>query len=305
MPNFIILVSRYRAILEWRITLFVCTLLACAATPGQATDLQTIRLENGIELVVQKNGSGPTPVVFIHGYSLSLMTWDKVAPLFPAGKYTTYAYDLRGFGDSSKPASGFNYRQHAEDLHELLKALKLTRAVIIGHSIGGQIAQEFVIRYPNEVIGLVTSGSLARSLPPAGYSDAIRARVESYGTPDQNRKVFEAAVPRYFDQRNISREDTQLFIEVAMKSSTAALREQLVDIFSAPALDSAQFRGIKSPTLVISSSTDPIGTIAQAIALTDVIPGSELAVVERAGHSPMWERPEAWMKRVLPFLAGL
>jgi pimeloyl-ACP methyl ester carboxylesterase len=148
----------------------------------------------------------------------------------------------------------------------------------------------------------VTSGSLARSLPPTGYTDAIRERVNSYGTPEQNRKVFESAIPRYFDSRNVSKDDLERFIAVAMKSSTVALREQLIDIFSAPALNLDELRAITAPVLVISSSADPIGTVAQAVALTDVVPGSELAVVERAGHSPMWERPDAWMQRVLPFL---
>ena len=100
-----------------------------------------VKIDGGIELAVQENGHGPIPVVLVHGYSMSLATWDRVVPLFPTDKYTTYAYDLRGFGDSSKSASGFNYRQHAEDLHELLKALKIDRAVIIGHSIGGQIGR--------------------------------------------------------------------------------------------------------------------------------------------------------------------
>ncbi len=296
------LTGHYRAFVGRASAVLAAIFLSHAVNLGHAAGIEKVRLENGVELAVQKTGNGPIPVVLVHGYSLSLMTWDKVVPLFPADKYTIYAYDLRGFGDSSKPADGFNYKQHAEDLHELLKSLKLTRVVIIGHSIGGQIAQEFVIRHPSEVIALVTSGSLARSLPSAGYSDAIRARVESYGTPEQNKKVLEAAMPRYFDQRNVSSEDIRRFMAVAMKSSTAALREQLVDIFSAPALSLSQFRDIRSPTLVISSSTDPIGTFSQAVALTDAIPGSELAVVERAGHTPMWERPDAWMKRVLPFL---
>jgi pimeloyl-ACP methyl ester carboxylesterase len=269
-----------------------------AATAQQ----QTVKLDNGIELAVQKSGHGPTPIVFVHGYSLSMATWEKVIPLFPSDRFTTYAYDLRGFGDSSKPASGFNYRQHAEDLSELLKALKLEQVVVIGHSIGAQIGQEFVIRYPNKVMALVTSGALARSLPPLGYSDAVRTRVEGYGTLEQNRKVLEDSVPHYFDPRNVSDEDIQRFVAIAMKSSTAALKEQLIDIFTAPALTADQYRGITVPVLAISSSSDPIGTVAQAIALTDAIPYSELAVIERAGHSSMWERPTAWMERVLPFL---
>jgi pimeloyl-ACP methyl ester carboxylesterase len=241
------LMGHYRALVRRTGAVITAFLLSHAATLGHAAGFEKVGLENGVELAVQKTGNGPIPVVLVHGYSLSLMTWDKVVPLFPADRYTTYAYDLRGFGDSSKPADGYNYRQHAEDLHELLKSLKLTRAVIIGHSIGGQIAQEFVIRYPSEVLALVTSGSLARSLPPAGYSDAIRVRVESYGTPEQNKKVLEAAVPRYFDQRNVSNEDIQQFVAVAMKSSTAALREQLVDIFTAPALALSDFHKISSP----------------------------------------------------------
>jgi pimeloyl-ACP methyl ester carboxylesterase len=294
--------SFFHALPKWALIFHAGIFLVPLATAGQAADSLKIKIDGDIELAVQKHGHGPIPVVLIHGYSLSLATWDKVVPLFSADKYTTYAYDLRGFGDSSKPASGFNYRQHASDLHELLKALKIDRAVIIGHSIGGQIGQEFVLRYPNEALALVTSGALARSLSPAGYTDAIRARVNSYGNPEQNRKVLEVAVPRYFDPRNVNNDDIERFVAIAMKSSTVALQEQLIDIFSAPALSLDQFRAITVPVLAISSSADPIGTIAQAVALTDVIPSSELAVVERAGHSPMWERPEAWMQRVLPFL---
>jgi non-heme chloroperoxidase len=287
---------------KWALLVYAGIILSSFATVGQAAGPIKIKIDGDIEIAVQKLGHGPIPVVLIHGYSLSLATWDKVVPLFPADKYTTYAYDLRGFGDSSKPDGGFNYRQHTDDLHALLRALKISRAVIIGHSIGGQIGQEFILRYPNEALALVTSGALARSLPPVGYTDAIRARVNSYGTPEQNRKVLEVAVPRYFDPRNVNKDDIELFTAIASKSSTVALKEQLIDIFSAPALSLDQFRAITVPVLVISGSSDPIGTIAQAVALTDVIPGSELAVVERAGHSPMWERPDAWMQRVLPFL---
>ncbi|MBV7484645.1 alpha/beta fold hydrolase [Bordetella sp. BOR01] len=255
-----------------------------------------------VELAVDIRGSGPIPVVFMHGYSLSRQTWDKVISRLPADRYTTYAYDLRGFGDSSKPESGHTMRQHAQDLAMLMDRLQLPHAVLIGHSLGGAIGQEFALRHPDRVLALVSSDAFARHVPLPGISDALRQRAASFGTPEQNRRILASAVPRYFDPRNASASDIDMFVGMTMQASTPALRDQLLDAYSAPTLDADQYRQLRIPVLAISGATDTVVPVANAIALGDIVPGSEIALVPRAGHTPMWERPDDWARQVLDFL---
>jgi pimeloyl-ACP methyl ester carboxylesterase len=270
---------------------------------ASAEEVKRIQISSGVEIAYTKTGHGPVPIVFVSGYSLSHETWKRVIPLFPPDRYTLYAYDLRGFGQSSKPADGFSMHQHAIDLHDFITALNVSRAVVIGHSIGGSIAQEFGILYPERTIALVSSGGAARYLPLSGWSEALAQRVAGYGTVEQNRKIFEANVPRYFDPRNVTASDINETVRIALQSSTTALKDQLRDSFVAAPLPEPAFRAIKFPVLAVAATTDMISPISQAILLTDIIPDSEIAIVERSGHSPMWERPPAWAEKVLDFLA--
>lgn len=271
-------------------------------SPGRAAEMRRIAVADGVELAVRVDGNGPIPVILLHGYSLSMDTWDKVIRKFPSDRYTTYAYDLRGFGDSSKPDSGFTMNQHAQDLAVLMDGLNLPSAVLIGHSLGGAIGQEFATLYPQRVLALVTSDAFARQLPLPGASDAIRARAASFGTVEQNREILKGAVPRYFDPRNANPVDVERFLAVALKSSTPALRDQLIDAYAAPALDADKYRKLRVPVLAISGAMDNVVPVAQAIAVSDAVPDAELVLVPRAGHTPMWERPDAWGQAVLEFL---
>lgn len=287
---------------RWAAAAMLAAMLSWTHADATA-ELRKVQVAEGVDLAVKVDGRGPVPVIFLHGYSLSMDTWDKVIGKFPAERYTTYAYDLRGFGDSSKPASGHTMRQHATDLAALMDRFRIQRAVLVGHSLGGAISQEFASMYPDRVLAVVSSDAFARHLPLPGASDAIRRRAESFGTPDQNREILKGAVPRYFDPRNQRPADVEKFISIAIKGSSAALGEQLVDAYAAPTLDVAKYRQFRFPVLAISGATDSVVPVAQAIALSDVVPDSEIALVPRAGHSPMWEMPDAWARQVLEFLA--
>lgn len=273
----------------------------CAQAPSAPT-MQKVAIGNGVDLAVKKSGQGPVPVIFMHGYSLSMDTWDKAIERFPADRYTRYAYDLRGMGDSAKTPTGHSMQQHAKDLAALMDRLQLQRAVLVGHSLGGAIAQEFTIDNPGRVLALVSSDAFARHQPLPGASDAVRKRAEGFGTVDQNRELLKGAVPRYFDPRNGNPADVERFLNIALKSSSAALRDGLIDAYAAPTLDAERYRRLRVPVLAMSGAMDNVVPVAQAIALSDVVPDAEIALVARAGHSPMWERPEAWVRTVLDFL---
>ena len=75
-------------------------------------------------------------MVLIHGYPLSGRAWDKQVPALLEAGYRVITYDRRGFGQSSQPATGYDYDTFAADLHALLEHLDLREAVLVGHSMG-------------------------------------------------------------------------------------------------------------------------------------------------------------------------
>lgn len=102
-----------------------------------------------IDLYYEDHGTG-RPVVLIHGWPLSGRSWEKqVAALLDAG-YRVITYDRRGFGESSKPTSGYNYNTLAQDLHTLVTKLELNDVTLVGFSMGGgEVARYLVPTAPN------------------------------------------------------------------------------------------------------------------------------------------------------------
>ena len=97
----------------------------------------TVGRENSgdIEIYYEDHGAG-RPVVLIHGYPLSGRAWDRQVPALLEDGYRVITYDRRGFGQSSKPATGYDYDTFVADLHTLLEHLDLRDAVLVGHSMG-------------------------------------------------------------------------------------------------------------------------------------------------------------------------
>ncbi|HEY6839148.1 MAG TPA: alpha/beta hydrolase, partial [Geobacteraceae bacterium] len=186
----------------------------------------TIKLMNGVRLHYRTSEAGQIPVVFVHGYSLSSVVWEKVQILLPP-RYRSIAIDLRGFGQSDKPDDGYGYDELVEDLAEFLRHLKIRQAVFVGHAFGAMLLQHFAVRYPDRVLALVLTSSGAATLPPKGLDDDVRERISRYGTKEENRAIFEAAVPRYFDAVNVTLEDLDNFVETALLASNPALRGTL------------------------------------------------------------------------------
>jgi pimeloyl-ACP methyl ester carboxylesterase len=114
---------------------------------------------NGTRLVYEVVGDGP-PVVFVHGLALDRRMWDdQVAAL--AARHRVVRYDLRGFGESADPRAGEEYT-HAADLRALLAHLNISRAALVGLSLGGWVVLEFAVTYPEAVSALVLADAVVR-----------------------------------------------------------------------------------------------------------------------------------------------
>lgn len=231
---------------------------------------------------------------------MSSAVWQKVMPLFPA-RYRIFTIDLKGFGRSG-PGSGYGCFDLADDIASFMDALHLPRAVLIGHSYGGQVIQHFAARYPERLIGLVLCNTVAATLEPEGITPDATKRIDSYGTPADNRALFSQSVPRYFDAANLSPGDIDLFIGIALQADNCALREALIANYTAPALPAGQFAALNAPVLIVVTTHDPFGPFEHAVAMTDAFPTSRIEVITRCGHTSMWERPAEFASKVVSFL---
>lgn len=291
-----------------RVWMFVVGLFClgfCAITPSRA---DVARLADGSTVNYKQAGSGDRTVILIHGWSFDHRMWDKVSSQFPAG-YKVIAYDLRGFGGSSKPASGYDYAGFVKDLAGLMDSLNIRKAVISGHSLGAMIAQDFAATHPDRVEALVLTAPQARTVAST-MSDPIKAFIQRMeGLPNQNatgpewRAFFTANSPRYFMAQNLGANDIDQFLAQNTLASPSALVEAFKLVFEAPALP-GNHPGTKVPTLVVYGTHDivPFPVIRQIA--TDH-GDSCVAVIERAGHTPPWEKPEAWTQVTVSFLSRL
>src|SRR5215203_1305506 len=121
---------------------------------------------HGHRVIYRIAGSGP-PVVLIHGMVNSSRHWEDVA-LALADRYQVIAPDLIGHGDSATPRGDYSLGAHAASIRDLLAAIGVDRATIVGHSLGGGVAMQFFYQFPQRVerLGLVSSGGLGREVSP-------------------------------------------------------------------------------------------------------------------------------------------
>src|SRR4051794_12724244 len=120
---------------------------------------------HGHRVVYRTAGSGGPVILLIHGITGSAKQWDDVVPML-AEHYTVVAPDLLGHGESAKPRGDYSLGAYAASVRDLLVALGHRRATVVGHSLGGGIAMQFVYEYPPfaERLVLVNSGGLGREV---------------------------------------------------------------------------------------------------------------------------------------------
>src|SRR5213594_4289414 len=121
---------------------------------------------HGHRVIYRIAGSGP-PVVLIHGMINSSRHWEAVA-LRLAASHTVIAPDLIGHGDSATPRGDYSIGAHAAVIRDVLAAIGIDRASIVGHSLGGGVAMQFFYQFPQRVqrLALVSSGGLGQEVSP-------------------------------------------------------------------------------------------------------------------------------------------
>ncbi|MFS0868258.1 alpha/beta fold hydrolase [Microbacterium sp. 179-B 1A2 NHS] len=274
----------------------------------------TVATENSVdvELFYTDQGSGQ-PVVLIHGFPLNGESWGKQqAALLEAG-YRVIAYDRRGFGASTKTATGSDYDTFAADLHALIEDLDLEDAVLVGFSMGtGEVAR-YLSRYGTSRIARVAFlGSLEPFLlitddNPDGAGDQAFFDGTAAAVRD-DRYAFLTAFFRDFYNlddtlgERISQEAVDASIAVANLAGNAA-------IAAAPLAWPTDFRAdiaeVTVPALIVHGTADNILPIdATARKFRTLLPDAEYVEIEGAPHGLLWTHGAEVNEVLLRFLAG-
>ena len=133
---------------------------------------------SGAVINTVSGGSGP-PVLLLHGYPQTHVMWHKVAPLL-AERFTVVMTDLRGYGDSSKPAAGENHTNYSKramalDQIEVMRALGFNRFAVVGHDRGGRVAWRLAVEHPE-----VVTNAAVLDIVPLPYDRVTKAFATQY-----------------------------------------------------------------------------------------------------------------------------
>jgi pimeloyl-ACP methyl ester carboxylesterase len=259
---------------------------------------------NGIELAVREwPGQGPA-VVCVHGLTANHVCWEGIARLL-APAHRLIAYDLRGRGDSDKPASGYSLDHHAADLAVLLDHFGLPSAVVAGHSLGAAIAVRLAARHPERVSRLILVDGGLDVRPEV--VDSLAPAVGRLGLEFPSMEMFLGlmrALPMFAghwteDLERYFRYDVETLPSGAVRSKAPkhAIEEEVANLQRERLW--VDHHRIKCPTLILRApdglltGTDCLMTQPEAEAMAHSIRKSKLVVVPGTNHYTvlLGERP--------------
>lgn len=272
---------------------------------------------DGVWYHYERAGEEECTVIFLHGFGASTFSWrDTLADA--SARCTAIAFDRPGFGLTERPLgedigdpNPYSQTTQAEHVIELMDALGIEKAVLVGHSAGGTVAVLTAARHPERIIGLVLEAPAV--LTGGGTPRLIRPIL---ATP-QARRVGPAFVRRVFDGPRGER-----FLRSAW-ADPDALTDEIIAGYRVPlevrdwdrALweltiaprpdDPAELLDLVTvPTLVVAGTEDTIVPYADSVRVAEIL-GARFAPFEETGHIPHEERPDRFVNELYRFLDDL
>ena len=254
-----------------------------------------------------------SPIVLLHGITGSSRTWEDVMPRL-AERHTVIAPDLLGHGESAKPRGDYSLGAYASGVRDLLIALGIEKATVVGHSLGGGVAMQFAYQFPERVdrLVLVSSGGLgeevhlllrAATLPAAEYVlPLLCAQPLRDAGAGVARVLGRVGLRPGSDLEEMARGFASLGDLEARQAFIHTVRG-IMDIGGQRV--SARDRlylAASVPTLLIWGERDRMIPVAHGVAAHEAMPGSRCIVYEQAGHFPHRDHPWRFAGDLLEFV---
>jgi 3-oxoadipate enol-lactonase len=257
--------------------------------------IRTCELADG-HLAFETRGKG-VPLILIHGFPFDMRTWDSQVEALSRSFQVT-RYDLRGFGQSSLPQGPYS---HVDDLRHLIEALALSNPILIGLSLGANIALTVALDYPGAVSALVLAspGLAGFEWPEARPPDAAAAVAKAYGV-DRARE-FWLGHPLFSSLRR----SPEAFERVRCMVDDYSGWHWRNQNPTTQALIADRLSECRAPALILSGDHDVLGYRQIARKLSQEIWGARLLTFPDAGHVLNEEDPAGFSSAVEDFVRNL
>ena len=268
----------------------------------------TIAKINDIDMYYEEHGDpNAEPLLLVMGFAMNATSWGLQIPAF-SERYRVIAFDNRGVGRTAQPEGPYSVPQMAADAAGLLDHLSIESAHVVGVSMGGMIAQEFALRYPARVRGLVLACTTPGGPHSAGYQQMMEQSAEGMALTDLSAMMTPDGIKEGMDrlftaefQAHPSAAAIQMGVAGMMYPQTlTGMKGQLAAVRAHDTYD--RLSKISAPTLVIAGDADTFVDAANSPILASRIPGAKLVMLPGQKHGFTAEKPDETNAAILDFL---
>jgi len=262
----------------------------------------TVTTPDGVEIVLEEAGNPlGQEIVFIHGFSVSRLCWTKQLRGILARDFRMVAYDLRGHGESGKPADPTSYRdgrRWADELAAVIEAAKMRKPVLVAWSYAGRIVADYLRHFGTGAIaGLNIVGAKTNS-DPAFNAPLLAPHQLAMASDDLETNVrgtiaFVEACARKWDASD--------FVQCVAAAMVVPPYVRAA-LLGRPLDADELYRAIDIPVLFTHGLHDPIAPVAAAQHGHAITPNSRLSIFENAGHAPFMEDPGRFNRELADFV---
>jgi pimeloyl-ACP methyl ester carboxylesterase len=283
-----------------RVLLAVAVVLASAASAQTVVERDAVVL--GFKLHYREAGTGAA-VILLHGLGGDGSRWaPNIGPL--AKNFHVIALDQIGFGQSDKPIANYHYGMLAEFLARFLSAIGVSKASLVGNSMGGGVALYAAVHYPQVVdrVVLADAGGFRRpGAAPAARSPRLRD-IQNGVTSEETREFLKIM---FHDKSLVTDPVVEDNLILRLRSAYAIGKMQESTANGRGTVRDEEIRGVKSPMLIVWGKYDELADPAGADYLANTIQGSRKVLIDDCGHLPQLEKPAEFNRIVTEFLTPM
>ncbi len=258
---------------------------------------------NGVDLYYEVQGKG-FPLVMITGLSASLDWWTPDLITTFASHFKVITFDNRGAGRSEDPGVEYAIKTLADDTVGLMDALSIPKAHVLGISMGGMIAQELVLNYPDKVEKLVLCATTAGGGKYVPAGPEVLAVLSAPRGSKTDEQVARSAIPLLFPPDFIKQHpgDVEAFVKQMLKAPIKgeSYKRQIKALLQFNA--ARRLKTVTKPTLVVHGKNDILMPPENGKMLAGLIPGAKLAFFEEGGHIVFSADPAKVAQSIIDFL---
>jgi pimeloyl-ACP methyl ester carboxylesterase len=265
--------------------LFRIALVCALAAASWAQDSGVKQVEiYGQKIYYQEAGSGPD-VVLLHGLGADRSAWSATVPAL-AAKYHVYVPDQVGFGQSDKPAMDYRVGTLVDFLDAFYKKVGVSKATLVGNSLGGWVAMNFALAHPDKVNRLVLVDSAGYSPKRIGGQPLTREMLQALNPSTIAGEKQLMALVFYNKAFANDQFAEQAFTGHLRKNDGYTIDRFIDSILRGEDVVDGRLGGINTPTLVVWGREDALVPLAAGKALAEDISGAQTVILDSCGHVP-------------------